>query len=64
MSEPHKYIKSCTVGQNAVSSYQSIEHLVWLSLHGATTKKASNFDVKSGFFYAGLHCINIFTTYP
>ena len=54
MPDPHKYIKCCTGGQNAVNTCQSIEHLVWLSVHEAATKKASNFDVKSSFLNAGL----------
>ena len=62
MPEPHEYIIRCTVEQNGINTYQSMEHLVWLSLHEATTKNASNFDVKSGFFNAGLYCIFVIFT--
>ena len=39
MPEPYKYIKCCTVGQNAINTHQSIEQLVWLSLHEARNKR-------------------------
>ena len=50
MPEPCEYINDVRQNKMLSKCYQSIEHLVWLSLYEATTKKASNLDVKSFFF--------------
>ena len=34
MPEPYKYMKGCTTQLKVITTGQSIDHLVWMSLHG------------------------------